>query len=133
VDATTLVFLGAVVVYFLAWVSGPMLARRRWGMRGALLVLAGEIALALLISHYFHPFKVPPPPPPPEPRMTPTYSGPQGLGDAFDFILFRVIPVVGAALGAVIAAIWSLVAWFRRPGADRIAKGAATARAKTSE
>jgi hypothetical protein len=126
VDDTIFVFLGALVAYFLVWVSGPVLARRRWGMRGALLVLAGEIALALLISHYYHPFKVPPPPTPPEPRMTPTYGGPQGLGEIFDFILFRVIPIVGAALGAVIAAFWPLVAWFRRPDA-------ATARAKTSE
>ena len=116
-DDTIFVFLGAVVAYFLVWVSGPVLARRRWGMRGALLVLAGEIALALLISHYYHPFKVPPPPP--EPRMTPTYGGPQGLGDALDIAIFRVIPILGAACGAVIATVWSMVAWFRRPGAGQ--------------
>jgi hypothetical protein len=118
VDATIFVFFGAVVVYFLAWVSGPVLARRRWGMRGALLVLAGEIALALLISHYYHPFKVPPPLPP-EPRMTPTYGSPEGISDALDIAIFRVIPILGAACGAVIAGVWSMVAWFRRPCADQ--------------
>ncbi len=121
-DATIFVFFGAVVAYFLAWVSGPVLARRRWGMRGTLLVLAGEIALALLISHYYHPFKVPPPPLPPEPRMTPTYGGPEGIGDALDIAIFRVIPILGAACGAAIAAVWSMVAWFN-----------SRARAKTSE
>lgn len=118
-DATIFVFFGAVAVYFLAWVSGPVLARRRWGMRGALLVLAGEIALALLISHYYHPFKVPPLPLPPEPRMTPTYGGPEGIGDALDIVIFRVIPILGAACGAVIAAVSSMVAWFRRPSAGQ--------------
>ena len=88
-------------------------------MRGALLVLAGEIALALLISHYYHPFRSPPPPQPPVPRMTPTAGGPQGIGDIFDGVLFMVIPIVGAAFGAVIAAVWSMVAWLIRPSAGQ--------------